>query len=119
MNRVEDRSFLMIDCEESVSRARIASKAEEVGFKPLSISTKHASDDDEDHKHLLEVEDYITQENPKVKELGNLLGADGIKINCIGGYPVPSQYSKTILAKEDVIPTAPKKAQQGIGDVYF
>ncbi len=104
----DDRSFLLIDCEDSVSRARVVAKTQEVGLVPLSISTKHARDDDEEHKHLLEVEGYITQENPKVLQLQDLLGMDGIKINCVGGYPVPTQYSKTIRPQKDPIPSAPK-----------
>ncbi|MAZ76476.1 MAG: chorismate mutase [Micavibrio sp.] len=104
----DDNSFLMIDCEESVSRARIAAKAEEAGLKPLSISTKHASDADQDHKHLLEVGGYMVQGDKKVKALLKLLGEEENKITCIGGYPVPSTYSKTIIAREDTIPNAPK-----------
>jgi chorismate mutase len=104
----EDNSFLMIDCQESVSRARIAAKAEEAGLKPLSISTKHANDSGLDHKHLLEVEGYVVKGNPKVKALIELLGEDDNRITCIGGYPVPSTYSKTIVARADAIPSAPK-----------
>ncbi|NQZ13592.1 MAG: chorismate mutase [Alphaproteobacteria bacterium] len=107
----EDRSFLMIDCEERISRARVASKAEEAGLKPLSISTKHDSNNDQDHKHLLEVDGYITQDGKDVEALRSLLGEEGVNITCIGGYPVPCQYSKTIAAQESVIPAAPKAAE--------
>lgn len=105
----DDNSFLMIDCKESVSRARIASKAEEAGFKPLSISTKHANDTGQDHKHLLEVQGYVIQNDTKVDALLKFLGEDENKITCIGGYPVPSKYSKTIAAREYTIPNAPRE----------
>ncbi|MEM9468678.1 MAG: chorismate mutase [Pseudomonadota bacterium] len=103
----DDHSFMIIDCEDKVSRARIADKAEEIGLKPLSISTKHTNDD-QDHRHLLEVKGYVVQDNSKISELKKALGDEGIDITCIGGYPVPCTYSKTILPKEDAIPKAPK-----------
>lgn len=108
----EDNSFMIIDCQQSVSRARIASKAEDAGFKPLSISTKHASDNDGDHKHLLEVEGYVIQKDERIKTLLGMLGEEENKITCVGGYPVPSTYSKTIIAQGDDLPLAPVSDQK-------
>jgi len=104
----EDRSFILIDCVDSTSRARIADKATAAGFEPLSISTKHASADDADHKHLLEVDGFVNHEDARLAEFSKLLGEDKTKINCVGGYPVPSIYSKTIAAAEDALPSAPQ-----------
>ncbi len=104
----EDRSFIMIICDPSVSRAKIVSSAEEVGLKPLSLSSKREAVDSDSpiRKHLLEVDDYVTDSDERAVGL-KLKFEEGTETYCVGGYPVPPTYSKTILPKQMAVPTAP------------
>lgn len=102
----DDNSFLYIECAFSISRAKIVSNAEENGFKPLNLSSKQNDDDAEMRKHLLEVKGYWLDSMDEIKALANSFG-EGTFLSCIGGYPVPPIYSKTILPKSPSIPAAP------------
>lgn len=104
----EDHSFIYIECDPSLSRGKIVSIAEENGFKPVSISSKQVTNEDDRRKHLLEVEGYWQDKTPEIKNLMTAFD-DQTVLACVGGYPVPPIYSKTILPQTDTIPTAPKE----------
>ena len=106
----EDRSFILIICEPSVSRAKIVSSAEEVGLKPLSLSSKRetTNSDSPIRKHLLEVDDYVNDKDARAIMFKQKF-EDGTEIYCVGGYPIPPTYSKTILPKKISVPNAPSE----------
>ncbi len=104
----DDHSFLYIECDPSISRGKIASMAEQNGFKPVSLSSKHTDKGNDARKHLLEVVGYWRDEMVDVKNFSSLLGEGG-HVFCVGGYPVPAVYSKTILPKENTMPPVPKE----------
>lgn len=104
----DDHSFIYIDCDSSMSRAKIVSTAEDNKLTPVSIFSKNNSANAPTRKHLLEVDGYWQNEMPEIIALKKSLG-DNVILSCVGGYPVPAIYSKTIRAQTNKIPSAPKK----------
>lgn len=104
----DDHSFIFIECDPSLSRGKIASTAEEAGFKAVSLSSKRVGNECPSRRHLLEVEGYWQDEMPDIKKFSELLGEDSI-VFCVGGYPVPPIYAKTVIPQTEAIPTAPKQ----------
>ena len=105
----EDRSFVFLDCDPSLSRGKIADIAKEAGFTPVSLSSKKVTNDSLSRRHLLEIEGYWRDDTPEIKDFKTKLGSDAV-VHCVGGYPVPPVYSKTISARTESIPAAPAKA---------
>jgi chorismate mutase len=90
----EDRSFLAIEIEQSVSRARIVDMAKEAGLEPLSMYSRKGPAQNELTAHLLEVEGHIQDGDKRIKELGKKLRDHKTRIVCVGGYPKPPAYEK-------------------------
>ncbi|HPD82789.1 MAG: chorismate mutase [Alphaproteobacteria bacterium] len=103
----EDHSFIFIQSDPSLSRGKIVSLAEEAGLKPVGLTSKPVTEDSVIRNHLLEVEGYHTNECAHVTQFSSLF-EDGAQVSCVGGYPVPPVYSKTILPPSQEIPKAPK-----------
>lgn len=83
-----DRSFLMLDLDHSVSRARIVDKAKMLGLKAVSIYSRRLRDSQERTAHLVEVEDYVAAQDVKLQQLlDKLENPDGLCI-ALGGYPI-------------------------------
>ena len=104
----EDHSFIYIECDPSISRAKMVSLAEEIGFKPVSLSSKRITNESEVRKHLLEVKGYWQDKMPEMKNFAGLFDENAL-ISCAGGYPVPPVYSKTVLPQVENLPSAPKE----------
>lgn len=105
----EDRSFLLIHCAPEVSRGKLVSVAEDLGLKPLGLSSRRQKGEDRPACHMLEVEGYLGRDGEDlIKSFAGRLegGTETIKIVCSGGYPVPPVFSKTVLAQESH-PSAP------------
>lgn len=103
----DDHSFILIECDASISRGKLVSEAEKLDLKPLALSSKKVMIEGDPRKHLMEVEGYWRDQKETIKKLAEALG-DGAAAYCVGGYPVPATYSKTIMPQHDMIPTAPK-----------
>ncbi len=103
----DDHSFILVECDSSVSRGKLVSEAEKNGFKPVSLSSKKALIDSDPRKHLVEVVGYWVNKKDDMQKLAKALGDDASAV-CVGGFPVPAIYEKTISAKTDDIPAAPK-----------
>lgn len=102
----DDHSFIYIECDPSISRGKLVSIAEGEGFEPVSLSSKRVTYDCERRKHLLEVKKFWQDSSPEIKKLVKQFDEQTI-ISCVGGYPVPSIYSKTIVPQSIGIPKAP------------
>ena len=101
-----DHSFIFIQCDPSLSRGKIVSLAEEAELNPVGLSSKSLSDACEVRHHLLEVEGYHKDSCEHVRAFKSLFGEE-TKISCVGGYPVPSVYSKTILPQGESMLVVP------------
>lgn len=103
----DDNSFIYIECDPSISRGKLISMFEENGVKAISLSSKRVTDNSDRRKHLLEVKGYWQDKSPEIKKISEKFDDQTI-IACVGGYPVPPVYSKTILPQETALPSAPK-----------
>jgi len=101
----DDHSFIYIDCDPTISRGRIVEAFEEFDLKPAAITSK--PDGGETRKHLVEVETYVNDENDVLEQVREKLSDPNLIIHCVGGYPVPPIYKKTIQSQEDAFPNAP------------
>ncbi len=91
----DDRSFLALEVNQSVSRARIVDRAKEFGLTARSLYS-HDVRDGRHTLHLLEVETYIAPDDENLKALlQKLESADG-KCICVGGYPIPPVYDDKV-----------------------
>lgn len=104
----EDHSFIFIECDPSLSRGKIASTAQDCGLTPVSLSSKRIENECPSRRHLLEVEGYWQDSSADIKSFKQALGDDSI-VHCVGGYPVPPVYAKTVQPQGEIIPPAPKK----------
>lgn len=92
----EDRSFLLIQCEAENSRAGLVDIAKKAGLTARSISSKRNTSPSVPSLHLMEVDDFVGKNDKRVKEFIRLLEDPGANIVCVGGYPVPPVYSRTV-----------------------
>lgn len=105
----DDHSFIYIDCDPTISRGRIVEAFEEVDFKPAAITSK--TDGEETRKHLVEVIGYVNDENPILDQVREKLADPSLILHCVGGYPVPPVYKKTIQPQTDSFPNAPAEGE--------
>jgi chorismate mutase len=103
----EDHSFIFIQSGPEISRGKIVELAEKSGLKPVGLSSKSLGDGCETRNHLLEVEGYHITNCEHIKSFTALFDERAV-ISCVGGYPVPPVYSKTILPQGETMPSAPK-----------
>ncbi|MEM7618031.1 MAG: chorismate mutase [Pseudomonadota bacterium] len=106
----DDHSFIYIECDPSISRGRIAETAEEAGLKPVGLTSK--PDGGDVRKHFLEVKGFVYDENEAIEQIKEALGTDKTAIFCVGGYPVPPTYKKTVRPQDDEFPTAPAEDEK-------
>ncbi len=104
----EDHSFILLECNADYSRGKIISLAEEVGFKPIGLSSNQSSNNPETRKHFMEVEGFFEDKDKEIKKFKNILG-DTAQVLCAGGFPVPPVYLKTVRTKVKKPLTAPKE----------
>ncbi len=92
----DDRSFLVIELDQSVSRARIVDMAKSAGIEALSMYSRKlpGMPSDIPAVHLLEVEGHVTDDDERVKKLIKKLEDRQARIICVGGYPKPPVYEK-------------------------
>jgi len=103
----DDNSFIYIECDSTISRGRLVETIEEASLKPVSITSK--PDGGDMRKHLVEVEGFVKTQDDAISSMVDGLGVDTTIIHCVGGYPVPPTYKKTIQAQENDFPSAPKE----------
>jgi hypothetical protein len=88
-----DRSFIVLQLEHRVSRARIVDKAKALGMTPLSLHSSQSNHPDY-NDHLLEVVGYVGDDNEKLAQLLKSLESDQGRAVFAGGYPVPPVYDE-------------------------
>ncbi len=102
----EDHSFIYIQSDPEISRGKIVDMAEKANLKPVGLSSKSLSEGCVIRNHLLEVDGHHKNDCEHIAAFKSQFDEDA-KISCVGGYPVPPIYSKTILPQGEEMPTAP------------
>jgi chorismate mutase / prephenate dehydratase len=106
----EDNSFLLIQCNAAVSRAKLVDMAKGAGLKALSLSSKRTGNPSAPGVHLMEVEDYIGRDDKRLKDFITAFDDPGANVVCIGGYPVPPSYARTVKSPESAAEPAKASA---------
>lgn len=96
----EDNSFLLIQCDASISRGRLVDMAKKAGLTPMGLSSKRNESPHVPALHLMEVEDYMGRDEPRLAEFLKALEDPGASVRCVGGYPVPPSYARTVKSPD-------------------
>lgn len=91
----QDRSFLALDLEENISRARVVDKAKGQGLTALSLHTCPGMRPGR-KLHLLEIDGYFSPEEDIYQKLLRFYDDPDARGVCLGGYPVPPVYEDKI-----------------------
>ncbi len=92
----EDNSFLLLQCDRTISRGRLVDMAKKAGLTPIGLSSRRGGAESSPAVHLMEVEDYIGKDNDRLKDFLKNIDDPGASVVCVGGYPVPPAYSRTV-----------------------
>lgn len=89
----DDHSFIVLDLNVDISRARLVDVLGQAEIEPLSIIT-HQHQPGVRSLHLIEVKDYIVQGDPRLSSLtGGFDDDPDLSYKMMGGYPVPPVYT--------------------------
>lgn len=75
----------------------MAAKAE---LKAISLSSKRNAVQGAPAFHLMEVEDYVGKDDARLAAFVKAFEDPGASVTCVGGYPVPPSYSRTVKTQE-------------------
>lgn len=104
----EDHSFIALEVDHRVSRARIVDVLKGLDFEPLSLNTKSRPDTKGHSLHLIEVDDFIAQDDKRLTKIADKFDGHDARCTVLGGYPVPPIY-KGLNMKQPAAKTAEKK----------
>lgn len=112
-NSGEDRSFLLIQCDQKVSRGKIVDAAKKIGAEALSLASMRTTMPQQPCLHLLEVDTYLNNEDEKTRQFISGLEDELARVICVGGYPAPSVYAQSVGIDRSEAPlTAPAKSSE-------
>ncbi len=103
----QDNSFILIQCDATVSRGKLVDMAKAAGLTAIGMSSKRSGNQSAPGIHLMEVEDYIGKDDNRLKDFIKAFDDPGANAFCIGGYPVPPSYARTVKSPE--VEAAPAK----------
>ena len=96
-----DNSFLMIQCDPTISRGKLIDIAKKAGLTALDLSSKRNSSPMMPSLHLMEVQDYISDKDPRIADFTKGLEDAGASVVCVGGYPVPPSYARSVKSPDN------------------
>ncbi len=113
----DDRSFLLVQCNQQVSRGRLVDVVKKLNMEALSIASMRATIPDQPCFHLVEVDTYLNNSDPRVTQFADKIEDEYARVICVGGYPVPPVYAKTIVpqGEKPVTAPAPEKSKKANG----
>lgn len=85
----EDHSFIALDVDHNISRARIVDALKTLKLEPLSIHTKAGPDNS---LHLIEIDDYLAEDDERLADLPGKFEGGHVRCVPLGGYPVPPVF---------------------------
>lgn len=103
-----DHSFIALEIDRSVSRGRIVDVLKDLSFEPLSITSITNSDAEGHSMHLIEVDDFLSDDDPRLEEFSQKFEEFQIRVKALGGYPVPPEFGANEFRRGEPEPlTAP------------
>lgn len=88
----DDRSFIALEIDTSVSRARIVDMFKSVDLEALSINTVVGGGAGGRNLHLVEAAGYIAEKDGQLPRLEEKFTGNNARCVAIGGYPVPPVF---------------------------
>jgi chorismate mutase-like protein len=102
----DDRSFILLEIEQSISRARIVDKIKEAGLETRGLYTWSGKGRPRT-LHLVEVDKYVGPDDKRLAQIVEKLDPAGGRAVAAGGYPVPPVYDDKVGKSAE---TADKKS---------
>lgn len=102
----DDRSFLLLELDNDISRARIVSTIEALGFKALGLHTAPSQDNVHAY-HLIELDDFLESDDDRLSSLLEKVGDLEGQYLVVGGYPVPPVYEDSVGKGAETVLTSP------------
>lgn len=96
----QDHSFLMLDLDQGVSRARVVDKLKSVGITALSLYSSRTHNANNRSSHLVEVESYVAENDRRIQELMGQFEDDSCRCVVMGGYPLLPFLKDEVLQKK-------------------
>lgn len=90
-----DRSFVGLELDATVSRARIVDKAQSLGLAVLGIHSIAAVQPDQ-KMHIVEFDTFIDDEDSRIISFLDSFQDPEARCICLGGYPVPPVYGDKV-----------------------
>ncbi len=93
----EDHSFLALEVSAAVSRARVLDVFKALDLKLLTLNTRPAMAGRS--LHFIEMNDFIAEDDKKLKEIEEKFEGQAAKCVALGGYPVPPIFKAKKVVK--------------------
>ncbi len=107
----DDRSFIILELEQGISRAKVVDKFKEAGFEPRAFYTYAGAKGGTRTQHLIEVDKYIGPDDKRLAQIVEKLDPAGGRAASVGGYPTPPVYADKVgKSAEAEAATAAKKS---------
>ncbi len=84
-----DRTMLIVEAGGPMSRSELASRVKAAGFETATIQSWQPRSDQHVWLHLLDVEGYLVEDDPKLAGLAERIGESVRQVRPVGGYAVP------------------------------
>ena len=85
----DDRSLLTVEMGEELSRARLIGALTTVGLPPIWQASGPAQIGQGGGLYLLEIEGFVSAEDPRLAKLAETLGSALNRVTVLGAYPAP------------------------------
>ncbi|GJL84588.1 MAG: chorismate mutase [Micavibrio sp.] len=106
----DDHSFIALELDPTVSRARIFDVLKDLKLEPLGLHTQSDAEQGIPSIHLVEVGTFIGDDDSKLIDIKVQFGESCLRCIALGGYPALPVF-KTIMRKRELL-AAPKKQEK-------
>lgn len=90
----DDNTFLGLELDADISRARIMETVEKAGLPVLNLYSASSPYHEASHVHLVELQGYFTADAPEVEVLKSVFDRKCLYCGILGGYPVIPEIEK-------------------------
>ncbi len=112
----EDRSFVILTSDQSLSRARIVGACRDEDLPVLSVNTRRGTGPGLRAAHLVEIDRYLTEDDSRVLAVVKKLEDAGAASLCVGGYSVPPACESWTCAPESASHSPVQRKTGAVGE---
>lgn len=85
----DDHTLITLELGEAVSRSRLKETLEAAGLPPIAFWSTVGQSDANRVIQLIEIDDFVGDDDPRLDELIGRLGPPGLRAKTIGGFALP------------------------------